>query len=182
MTQLSKIQLEVAGPLTDLIANQLGKDRAVQTETAIASIARLAGSLLLRSFNFDLTTPVPGTVVLSAEANEKGPELINIAAHIVKRFGLDIDSAGGKNKGRGHDPKLSFLESIALLQAPAIKICKERGLNLEQSAQSAAVATGFIVKECARSIDVKVAFNLAVYSFIEGCKTVPPRLTDDPDT
>jgi hypothetical protein len=53
MTQLSKLQLDAAGPFTDLIANRLGGEgRAVPTETAIASIARLAGSLL-RSFNFD---------------------------------------------------------------------------------------------------------------------------------
>lgn len=174
MIQLSKIQLEAAGPLTDLVAKLLGKDRAVQTETAIASIARLSGSLLLRSFNFDLSKSAPGTVILSEEANTKGPELINIAASVVRRFGCELDPARGGKKGRGHPPNLSFLESMRLLQAPAIKICQDNSLNFEQGAQSAAVATGFIVKECARSIDLEVAFNAAVYGFIEGSKTVPP--------
>jgi hypothetical protein len=62
MTQLSKLQLDAAGPFTDLVANTLsGEGRAVQTETAVASISRLAGSLLLRSFKFDLlkSAPVP---------------------------------------------------------------------------------------------------------------------------
>jgi hypothetical protein len=177
MTQLSKLQLDAAGPFTDLIANGLGGEgRAVQTETAIASISRLAGSLLLRSFNFDLQRSEPGTVILSDEANTKGPELANIAASIVQRLGLELDAARARGKGRGHAPNLSFLQSMTLLQTPALQICKDNGLTLEQAAQSAAVATGFIVKECARSIDVEVAFNAAVYGFIEGSKTVPPRL------
>jgi hypothetical protein len=179
MTQLSKLQLEAAGPFTDLIANRLGGEgRAVQTETAIASISRIAGSLMLRSFNFDLQKPEPGTVILSAEANTKGPELINIAASIIQRLGFELDAARARGKGRGREPSLSFLQSMTLLQTPALQICKDKGLTHEQGAQSAAVATGFIVKECARSIDVEVAFNVAVYGFIEGSKTVPPRIQD----
>ena len=179
MTQLSKLQLDAAGPLTDLIANTLGGEgRAAQTETAIAGISRLAGSLLLCSFNFDLKKPVPGTVILSDEANTKGPELINIAALVVQRLGLELNAARARSKGRGRTPNLSFLECMTLLQTPALQICKDNGLTFEQGAQSAAVATGFIVKECARSIDIEVAFNAAVYGFIEGSKTVPPRLQD----
>lgn len=179
MTQLSKSQLDAAGPFTDLIANTLGGEgRAVQTETAIASIARLSGSLLLRSFNFDLRKSEPGTVILSDEANIKGPELINIAASIVQRLGLELNATRARTKGRGHVPNLSFLESMTLLQTPAMQICKDHDLTLEQGAQAAAVATGFIVKECARSIDVEVAFNVAVYGVIEGSKTIPPRVPD----
>jgi hypothetical protein len=162
----------------DLIANLLGSGRAVQSETAIASIARLSGSLLLRSFGFDMKNMQPGSALLSEEANTKGPQLVSIAGSFIQRFGLVIDAGSADGKGRGHEPKLSFLESMSLLQSPAIQICKDSGLSLEQGAQSAAVATGFVVKECARAIDVDVAFNVAVYGFIEGSKTIPPRLQE----
>jgi hypothetical protein len=144
-------------------------------------------SVLLKECTFDHMTinrsrhshePDFLKVVLSVEANTKGPELINIAASIVQRLGFELDAARARGKGRGHEPNLSFLQSMTLLQAPAMQICKHKGLTLDQGAQSAAVAAGFIVKECARSIGVEVAFNVAVYGFIEGSKTVPPRLQD----
>jgi hypothetical protein len=56
----------------------------------------------------------------------------------------------------------AFFGRKALLQNPAIKFITDKGLNFEQGAHSAAVATGRIVKECAKSIDVEVAFDIAV--------------------
>jgi hypothetical protein len=157
MTQLSKLQLDAAGPFTDLIANTLGGEgRAVQTETAIAGISRLAGSLLLRSVNFDLKKTKPGTVILSDEANTKGPELINVAALIVQRLGLELNAARARSKERGHTPNKPLFSGMH--DAPpdsALQICKDNGLTFEQGAQSA-----------------------AVHGFIEGSKTVPPRLQD----
>ena len=178
MAQLSTMQMQAAGPLVNVIATSLGKGRAVQPETAIACISRLAGSLLLRSFALDIKHLQPGSVVLCEEANVKGAVLISIAATLIQRSGFELDAQRAGAKGRGQEPGLSFLESMARLQAPAIEICRGRSLSLEQGAQSAAVATGFIVKECARSIDVEVAFNVAVYGFVEGSKTVPPLLKD----
>jgi hypothetical protein len=176
MPQLSATQMQAVGPLVDLIASSLGKDRTVHAETAIACAARLAGALLLRSFDFALTDMQPGSVLLSENANAKGPELISIVAMTISRFGLVVDPASASRKGRGHDPQITFLDSLKLLQTRAVEICANHSLSFEQGAQSAAVATGFILKECSRSIDVEVAFNVAVYGIIEGSKTVPPPL------
>jgi hypothetical protein len=177
MPQLTQVQLEAAGPFVDLIASKLGRGREVQSETAIACSARVAGNLLLRSFNFDISELRPGSVILSEEANEKGPALVSIVEMIVARFGLKIDPASAGGKGCGHEAELSFLETMDLLQEEAIRISERFGLTFEEAAQAAAVATGFIVKECAKSIDVDIGFNAAVYGFIEGSKTVPPRLS-----
>lgn len=53
---------------------------------------------------------------------------------------------------------------------------EENRLSLREAAQSGAMATAFVVKECAGLIGGDVGFNVAVYGIIEGTKTVPPRL------
>jgi hypothetical protein len=165
---------DLVNAFVDLVAD-LGTGRAVQTETAIACAGRLAGSLLLRSFGFDLSKMEPGNIVLSEEANTKGPQLISIAAAVVKAQGFSIDARSCAQKGRGHEPEISVGDSLAILQDKAIRVCTEQGFSLEEGAQCAAGATGFIVTEAARSMDVEVAFNVAVFAIITGCKTVPPR-------
>ena len=77
---------------------------------------------------------------------------------------------GAKNR------KLTVVQSLALLQEGAMRITSENGLGLEESAQAGAMATAFIVKECAKSIGGEVGFNVAAFGFIEGCKTAPPAL------
>lgn len=171
-------QNKVAGALVDLVAARSGTGRAVHAETAIASAARLSGSLLLRSFNFDIQKLNPGSVLLSDEANEEGPQLINIFGAMLQNFGVMLDNTklGGDGALRGEEPRLTVVQSLALLQEDAIRIAGENGLNLKEAAQSAAMSTAFIVKECAKNISGEVGFNVALYGFIEGSKTVPPRL------
>ena len=43
--------------------------------------------------------------------------------------------------------------------------------------QNQLAAKSFIVKAGAGTIGSEVGFNIAVYGFIEGSKTVPPRLS-----
>lgn len=171
-------QNKVAGLFVDLVAARAGAGRAVHAETAIATAARLSGSLLLRSFNFEFQKLDPGSVLLSEQANEEGTQLINILGSMLQNFGVTLDKAklGGSNALRGEEPKLSVVQSLALLQEDAMRIAGENRLNLKEAAQSAAMATAFIVKECVGSIGGEVGFNVAIYGLIEGSKTVPPRL------
>jgi hypothetical protein len=178
--KVSKLEAQnkVAGVFVDLVAARAGAGRAVHAETAIATAARLSGSLLLRSFNLDIQKFDPGSVLLSEKANEEGPQLINILGSMLQKFGVSLDKTklGGSNALRGEEPKLSVVQSLTLLQGEAVRIAEENGLSLKEAAQSAAMATAFIVKECAGSIGGEVGFNVAIYGLIEGSKTVPPRL------
>lgn len=171
-------QNKVAGILVDLVAARAGTGRAVHAETAISTAARLSGSLLLRSFDLDIQKLEPGSVLLSEKANEEGPQLINILGSVLQNFGVTLDKTklGGSNAVRGEAPKLSVVQSLGLLQEDAIRLAGENLLSLKEAAQSAAMATAFIVKECAGSIGGEVGFNVAIYGLIEGSKTVPPRL------
>ena len=77
---------------------------------------------------------------------------------------------------RGQTPRLTLIESLDLLQDDAVRIATDCGLRLEEGAQAAAIATAFVVSQCAKDIGGEVGFNAAVYGFIEGSKTVPPLL------
>jgi hypothetical protein len=171
-------QNQATGDFVELISARLGSGRAIHPETAIASSARIAGSLLLRSFGFDLETPKPGTVLLSTEANERSPTLLNLMGSFLanKQVELDATKLGGAPEHRGMEPHLSLQESLALLQADALKIAARHSLSLQEAAESAALATAFIVKECVASIGGETGFNVAAFGFVEGSKTVPPHL------
>ena len=147
---ITQEQNRAIGDFVDLIAGRLGSGRAIHPETAIAASARISGSLLLRSFGFDLETPEPGTALLSNEANEKGPSLINLLGAFLAQNQIELDSTkvGGAPEHRGEEPNLSTQESLALLQEDALQIAARHSLSLQQAAEAAALATGFIVKEC----------------------------------
>jgi len=76
--QVSEAQHTFVGELVDLVAGLFGEDREIHAETAIASAARLSGSFMFRSFDLELQGIEPGTLILSKEADEKAPHLIEI--------------------------------------------------------------------------------------------------------
>jgi hypothetical protein len=175
---ITPAQNSAANEWVDLIASGVGKDRAIHPETAISASARLSGSLLLRSFNLDLASIKPGTVLLSPEANERGPMLISTLGVFLSALHVQIDEQklGGQSALRGAEPHLDILAVLSQFQERAMAIGEKHHLSLEQAAQSGALATGFIVKECAPQIGAETGFNVAAYGFVEGTKTVPPKL------
>lgn len=176
--QITEEQNRAVGDFVDLVATRLGAGRSIHPETAIAASARISGSLLLRSFGIDLEAADPGTVLLSSEANEKGPILVNLLSAFLAKNQIELDSTklGGTLELRGAEPNLNTQESLALLQVDALKIAAQHSLSLQEAAEAAALATGFIVKECVASIGGEIGFNVASSGFIEGIKTVPPHL------
>jgi hypothetical protein len=162
---ITPAQHQATGELVDLIASALGEGRAIHPETAIAAGARLSGSFLMRSFQLSLDSHAPGDILLSSDANEKGPLLINTVAGYLSASNIQLDQEklGGQPTQRGAAPQLDFLASLSLLQDRAMAIGKRHQLSAEQMAQAAALATGFIVKECAPQIGAETGFNVAAY-------------------
>lgn len=166
-----------AGELVELIASKVGdSNRAIHPETAISVSARLSGSLLLKSFGLGLDAGETGSVLLSEEANEHAPILINILGEFLSASNIHIDKEkiGGNETQRGEAPRLNTVETLSLLQDEAIDICKRNSLGMQGSARAAALATAFVVKECSPQIGAETAFNVAIFGFIEGSKTIPP--------
>ena len=90
---------------------------------------------------------------------------------------LDEEKLDAESSKGGGGPELSVLESFALLQEDALHIARKHGLELKQAAVAAALATAFVVRECAKNIGAEAGFTIAVYGFTEGCETVPPVLS-----
>lgn len=173
--QITEGQNKAAGAVVELIAKEFGDNRQIHPATAIAAGARLAGSFLFRSFKFIPPNASPGSVVLSEEANEKGPVLINILGGVLTSFGVDPDPEK-MNSPVSAESNFSFLETLQRIQDQAHVIMNQNNLNLEEMAYSCAMATAFIIKECRNDLPVESGFHTAVYGFIEGTKTLPPEL------
>jgi hypothetical protein len=171
--EITKNQNEAVNDIVEMVVNVIGKgSREVDTTEAISSTARLAGSFMFRSFGLEIKDAKPGTVVLSEQANTKGVQLVNITDAVLENFGIRID----KNKmpvANQNQAVSNFVDVIGKIQVPALEIMKKRDLSYEQMAQSAAIATAFIIQQSG-NITPEEGFGMAVYHYIEGSKTYPP--------
>jgi hypothetical protein len=171
-------QNNAVNDIVEMIVSVIGNgSREIDTTEAISSTARLAGSFLFRSFGFKIDNPKPGTVMLSVDANTKGSQLINITHAVLQNFGIQIDnnkmSNGNKNKAESN-----FIDVISKVQVPALKIMNKNDLSFEQMAQSAAIATAFIIQQ-SNNISPEEGFGIAIYHYIEGSKTYPPEFEEN---
>jgi len=171
---ISLDQNKAVNDIVELIALKLGNEkRELNIVDAISTCARLAGSLLFRSFDFQIKDAKPGSVMLSENANRKGPELVNITYTVLQNFGITIDNKK-MNSSSGEETKINFLDAIDLVQFEAIEIMNKYKLSYEQLAHSAAIATAFIIQQ-SPNIPAETVFGKAIYHYIEGSKTYPPN-------
>lgn len=171
--EITPNQNKAVNDIVELIVATIGDEsREIDTTDAISTTARLAGSFLYRSFGFKITDAKPGTAMLSEEANTKGPELLNLTFLVLQNYGIQLDNT----KMSGGNPKKAesdFVEVIRKVQTRALEIMKNQELSYEQMAQSAAIATAFIIQQSS-NITPEEGFGTAVYHYIEGTKTFPP--------
>ena len=173
MSEFSSPQVEAAHEFVRATLNALETERGVHAETAVAGIARMAGTFLFRSFNFPLQDATPGQPVLSEQANEKGPELVTILGGVLEGRGIIPDMTKLGEPHPDNEPIMGFLETQTPLEPVFNEIRKELGLSLEEGAYSAAAGTGLLIQQCAQVLDPNVAVDIALYAFVEGAKTVP---------
>ena len=182
MTTLSKQQMDAAGEFANATIAALKVGEGVHPPTVIAASARMAGVYLFRSFGFDVAGVSPGEIVLSTEANEQTPLLVQITAGILSQIGIKNAETPKMPPETPADPKakpsLEFLETQRKVEPAYAPIKARFALTDEQAAQSMAVGTALLIRHCAKFLDPNVAFGIAVYGFIEGAKTLgePPSV------
>jgi hypothetical protein len=176
--EITKNQNDAVNDIVEMVVSVIGKgSREIDTTEAISSTARIAGSFLFRSFGFKIDNAKPGTVMLSEEANTKGPQLINITHAVLQNFNIQIDNNKMSN-GNAKQAKNNFIDFISKVQVPALEIMKKNDLSFEQMAQSAAIATAFIIQQ-SNNITPEEGFGTAIYHYIEGSKTYPPEFEEN---
>lgn len=175
--EITENQNKAVNDIIEMVVSVLGKgSRELDTFFAISSTARLAGSFLFRSFGLTMDNIAPGTAVLSENANVKGPELVNLTFAVLQSYGIEINNDKMSNSP-SNKAETSFIETMNILQTPAIEIMKKNELTFEEMAQSAAIATAFIIQQSS-NISPEDGFGTAIYYYIEGSKTWPPSLSD----
>lgn len=174
MAALTQQQIAAAEQFADATLDELETAERIDPEIAVAAAAGMAGSFLLRSFGFELGHLAPGTAVLSDEANQQGPRLVQILGGVLAHGGVELDR---EILGRGLDSdrlsRLDFLAGQTALEAAFVAIAGLHKLPLREAAEAAAAATGFLIQQFAEDLDPSLAFGIAVYGFIEGAKTAP---------
>lgn len=169
---LSQAQLNAASEFGTTAMQRFDRGGTFSAETVIGSVARMAGSFLLRSFGLALSGIQPGSVVLSEQANQQGPRLIQVLSAVLQGIGVNLDKSKLSGNPAGHLQE-SFLETQKALEMQFTGIRNKFGLSDAEAADSVVVATAVLIKNCAGSLDPHVGFALAVYGFIEGSKTAP---------
>jgi hypothetical protein len=171
---ITQPQIDAAQAFSNAVIAELQTGRGVHAETAVAATARMAGTFLFRSFGFDPGAFAPGQAVLSEAANTAGPGLIRVLAGALAELGIPLDEQKlGAGQLDANRPSLDFLATQTRLEPRFAAIRAKHGLSLTEAADAAAIATAFLIHQCARVLDPSAAFGVAVYGFIEGTKTAP---------
>lgn len=174
MALLTKEQQDAAQKFVGLAIEAFKSETGVHAETTIAGTARMAGTFLFRSFAFPIVSIQPGQAVLSDAANEQGPKLIQALGNVLAHIGVELDKSKlGANRDPEHQPLADFLATQKRLEPGFSQAMQALGLSYVQAAESAAIATAILIKQCIPVLDPNVAFGIAAYGFVEGSKTAP---------
>lgn len=152
----------------------LTTERGIHTETVIASSARMAGTMLFRSFVFPGGKFEPGTTVLSEEANVQGPKLMGLLFGTLQKLGQTVGEETINQEALStKDSHLTLLKTQELFDPLVLSYCSAKQLDFEEAAFSLAMTSAVIVHDCQALLDVQSSASIALYGFIEGSKTAP---------
>lgn len=155
----------------------LSADGRLPAATAIVALARMAGTWYFRSFGYAALQVAPGQVVLSEEASQRGPELMDITHAVLARLGTPVSDeevrrALDAGPGR-HQPLLDFAYTQPRLEAAFAPAKAQHGLSNEEAGKAAACAVALLIHLHRDELPPALAVGLAAYAFVEGTKTAP---------
>ncbi len=166
--------LEGADFFKSLLRKVATTEQGIHVETVIASAARMAGTMLFRSFAPPGSNFEPGTTVLSDQANVSGPKLMNLMFITLRSLGdpagedlVDRDAVSTKAS------QLTLRQAQELLDPLFLAYCKAVPLSFEEAAFALAIATGILVHDCKPALEISKGTAIAIYGFVEGAKTAP---------
>jgi hypothetical protein len=146
----------------------------IEPETVVGATARMAGTMLFRSFTPPGGRIDPGAVVVSDEANTRGPKLMELMFATLRHAGHDITEQSLDDRDATADAvQLSLAETQALLDPAVRAYCESAGITLEEAAHALAITTGLFVHDCRTMLDVRKGAAIAIYGFMQGCRTEP---------
>ena len=150
--------------------------------TVVAASARMAGTYLFRSFGLKLPGLIPGQAVLSAEASQYVPALLQYTATVLQGLGIQIASTPPITPAAVNaQPARDFLDTQRVLEPLFAPTLAKFGLTTLQAANAAAAATAVLIFQFLKHLDPNVAFGIAAFGITEGSKTAPDPVVLTPD-
>ena len=117
MGSLSQQQIEAAQEFVNTTIDTLRTEKGVYAETAIAGAARMAGTFMFHSFEFNLDGVKAGQAVYSDMANVQGLMLVQRPGSVLSHMGITLDKELlSKPPGTEIQPLLGFLETQRMLE------------------------------------------------------------------
>ncbi|MCR9249863.1 MAG: hypothetical protein NXI20_05540, partial [bacterium] len=113
----------------------------------------------------------PGDVVLSQEANSKGPVLVQTLGLTLQQF--DVKISKSTDTDLSDSLSLEFLDSQKIVEAAFKELNPQSNVSNEDMASILCIATAIAIEDKKETLDPTAAFGLAVMGFIEGTKTMP---------
>jgi hypothetical protein len=179
MTVSHEILLHTANLYITVLRKFVETGEPLQAESLISSASRMAGTLMFRTFTFDLSRSKPGEVVLSEEANSKGAHLTNLVNVTLEGLGDKVDVEKAKaSLDVSAISRWSLLETQSRFEPLFRAIAKTVGLSLPEAGAAASIASGILVHESPPRLDMDRAYIIAIYGHIEALKKVPAHLQE----
>jgi len=167
-------QLQASGEFNQIIIAKLATDKGVHAETAIAVASRMAGTFVLRATGLPITTLKPGTPVFSDVIDNQGQPVLATIDQALASLGIPVDRRKVNfDLSDEHRCHLKLMETQAMFDPLFRPIVAKYGLTDAEAAHAAAFAAADLIQKCAQVLNPYIAYAVAAYAMIEGCKTVP---------
>lgn len=168
---ISDEQIQTAKTYAETASNALKQADQLDNYNLISSLSRLAGSYTFRTFKKVNPDAKPGDIVLSQEANSKGPVLVQTLGLTLQQF--DVKISKSTDTDLSDSLSLEFLDSQKIVEAAFKELNSQSNVSDEDMASILCIATAIAIEDNKETLDPTAAFGLAVMGFIEGTKTMP---------
>ena len=167
-------QLAASGEFNQVVIAKLATERGVHAETAISVASRMAGTFLLRSTGLPISALQPGMPVFSDLIDEQGQRVLATVDQALAALGVALDTRKvDYDLPDEHEPQMKLRETQAQFDPLFRAIVSKYELTDGEAAHAAGLSTAILIQKCAPFLDPHIAYAIAAYGMIEGCKTVP---------
>ena len=173
MSEDSQPLIEAATFLDRTIHLFLSQEGALQVESWIAAVARMAGTLILMEQLPEGAAP-GGSVVLVEAIDAEGPRLLRLMLLTLAHLGTPLveEEIEAPEEGTAL-ARLSLADTRARLEPLVLACGRSHGLSLGSTADALAIATALAIHACREVLPPSRAAGLALVALLEGARTAP---------
>ena len=167
--------IETADQLQRTLQKLIISNHGLHPETAVASSARMAGTMLLRDLMDHPGGHEAGSSPLSGDAGRPASVLAETLFATLGQLGHgDLDEQGVRgSRASTALSHLSLGETQAILEPWYHKTADGSQLSLREVAASAAIATALLIHDCRDLLDVRTGCAIATHGFVEPLMACP---------